>query len=337
MPLLRNPFLLLSRNRPPSGSPSSSSACLTITRGLWPPVSPWRSSSCSSCILLLHKSHSLFPSTHLRLSDTGADPSRSRIPMTAADESDHDHYLLAVSYFEGKEYARCMRTLSNSIGPRCAFLSLYARYLLGEKKRDEDRLEASGPLGRPQGANTELDAVESGCQVAMASLKRQGVNSGEDPFLLYLRGLALSDLQRTDEAIACLARSLHLYPCNWGAWQALVVRIYILILTNLEKIQQNFSMIKKKYLHFPAINIVSFLPAAVVPFALLGPPAARPLDPELLRSCTMPRAAARCVILFRYHLTFCIHHPFIRQLMSHDLLSQRIGIFLNILYRMFNM
>lgn len=94
---------------------------------------------------------------------------------------------------------------------------------MGEKRKEEDRLETTGPLGRPQGSNTELADVEAECQSTLRALEREG--AAPDPFLLYLRGLALADLNRSEDAVQCMARSLQLYPCNWSCWHSLMVRV----------------------------------------------------------------------------------------------------------------
>jgi anaphase-promoting complex subunit 8 len=38
-------------------------------------------------------------------------------------------------------------------GPRTLFLRSYATYLAGEKRREEERMEAAGPLGKSDAQN----------------------------------------------------------------------------------------------------------------------------------------------------------------------------------------
>lgn len=40
----------------------------------------------------------------------------------------------------------------------------------------------------------------------------------EDPYLLWLTAVMLKKVDRCDEAVQLLVRSLNLQPCHWGAW-----------------------------------------------------------------------------------------------------------------------
>lgn len=87
----------------------------------------------------------------LGFADPGAATSGSAASTSGQDpldEREADTYALAQSHFEGKEYSRCAHALAGCRGPRAVFLRMYARYLAGEKRRDEERIEASGALGR---------------------------------------------------------------------------------------------------------------------------------------------------------------------------------------------
>lgn len=61
--------------------------------------------------------------------DTNCNPEQARVPLSPSDQLDVDSYFLAVSFFEGKEYARCVRALTGCKGPKAMFLKLYARYV----------------------------------------------------------------------------------------------------------------------------------------------------------------------------------------------------------------
>ena len=52
-----------------------------------------------------------------------------------------------------QEYRRAAHTLKGLGGPKTLFLRSYATYLAGEKRRDEERLEAAGPLGKSDAVN----------------------------------------------------------------------------------------------------------------------------------------------------------------------------------------
>ena len=52
-----------------------------------------------------------------------------------------------------QEYKRCAHALRKVGGPRASFLRCYATYLLGEARKEEERLEAGGLLGNGQAVN----------------------------------------------------------------------------------------------------------------------------------------------------------------------------------------
>ncbi|GLC48040.1 anaphase-promoting complex component apc8 [Pleodorina starrii] len=167
----------------------------------------------------------------------GRGSSFPQLPRTDPDEQ-HPQYLLARAYFQAKEYRRSAHALAGLVGPLPAFLRLYATYLAGEKRREEERVEKGGPMGRGSDAlNPELDALETaltaelglteaaaaaggGGGAAAAAAAGDGGAQQQDPFLLYLYGIVLSGRGRTMEALDALVLSLRAYPCNWSAWMA---------------------------------------------------------------------------------------------------------------------
>lgn len=66
-----------------------------------------------------------------------------------------------------QEYRRAARALRKLQGPRAVFLRCYATYLLGEARKEEERLEAGGLLGSSQAVNkvpAQRDAKASHCK-----------------------------------------------------------------------------------------------------------------------------------------------------------------------------
>jgi hypothetical protein len=55
-----------------------------------------------------------------------------------------------------QEYKRAAHALRKLQGPRATFLRSYAKYLLGEARKEEERLEAGGLLGSSQAVNKVL-------------------------------------------------------------------------------------------------------------------------------------------------------------------------------------
>lgn len=146
--------------------------------------------------------------------DEGDEPKPSTSEST--DEDEDDTYLLAKSFFDLKEYRRVAHVLKSRPGKKSRFLRCYALYLAGEKRKEEERVENGGPLGKEGVSNKDLEAVET----ELSTARQQGT---ADPFALYLYGMVLIDKEQKGEAQACLLESVTAYPCNWGAWQALQV------------------------------------------------------------------------------------------------------------------
>ncbi|KAK9814160.1 hypothetical protein WJX72_001350 [[Myrmecia] bisecta] len=138
---------------------------------------------------------------------------RSRSDIATADEED-DLHVLAKSAFDVKDYRRAAHVLRDCTFGRSFFLRCYAAYLAGEKRKEEERVETSGPLGCGNACNKDLDVLEAELCAAC-----QGGNP--DSFIAYLYGLVLADRERKSEARALLLASISGYPCHWGAWQAL--------------------------------------------------------------------------------------------------------------------
>ena len=117
-----------------------------------------------------------------------------------------DRYLLAKTYFDLREYKRAASTLEHECDAKSTFLRCYAKYLAGERAREEQTLEGEG-----EPKNEELEGIEREIKAC----------DRPDSFLLYLQGLVLLDKERKSEAKEALVRSVRSYPCNWAAWQAL--------------------------------------------------------------------------------------------------------------------
>ncbi|KAG2434247.1 hypothetical protein HXX76_007972 [Chlamydomonas incerta] len=186
---------------------------------------------------------------HSHAAFSGRSPAAAAGPRADPDEN-HPQYLLARCYFQAKEYRRAAHALGGLAGPLPTFLRLYATYLAGEKRREEDRIERGGPLGRGADVvNPELEgleavlgellllqpghqqqqqpeAVAAGGPQAHPQAPEAGTSGRQlqpqqqDPFLLYLYGEVLAARGRGQEALEALTLSLRAYPCNWSAWQA---------------------------------------------------------------------------------------------------------------------
>lgn len=116
--------------------------------------------------------------------------------------------LLAKSYFDCREYDRCARTLQRETSPLAVFLRLYAKYIGGEKRREEEKEGILSPRDNAA-PNKEIPGI---VQSIEESPHRQ------DPFILYLYGVALRKQKLDQRASEVLLQSITLFPYNWSAW-----------------------------------------------------------------------------------------------------------------------
>ncbi|KAI1932946.1 Anaphase-promoting complex subunit 8 [Ophidiomyces ophidiicola] len=107
------------------------------------------------------------------------------------------------------------------ISQKSLFLTLYAKYLAGEKRKDEETEMVLGPADGGMTVNHELHALASGLESWFANRQEQGMDSSGQGWLEYLYGVILLKSKNEVEAKKWLVKSVHLYPFHWGAWQEL--------------------------------------------------------------------------------------------------------------------
>lgn len=125
-----------------------------------------------------------------------------------------DKYLLGKMYFDTKEYDRCAFHLKDCKGSIPNFLRLYAQYMAGEKRREE---EGQGVLASTDGVttNNQLVSIIQECTKLLSRFPH-------DPYLLYLYGVVMSKQNNYKEAIEVLVRSLGIQPYNWSCWMEIL-------------------------------------------------------------------------------------------------------------------
>ena len=104
------------------------------------------------------------------------------------------------------------------LSEKSLFLALYAKYMSGEKRKDEDSEMILGPVDGGVTMNKELMGIARLLKGRVEELKRAGRGQG---WLEYLYGIVLSKMKNVDEAKHFLLQSVSSYHWNWGAWQEL--------------------------------------------------------------------------------------------------------------------
>jgi anaphase-promoting complex subunit 8 len=182
-------------------------------------------------------------------------------PTEAALEArEATKYVLAKTYFDTKEFDRCAAVFIPPIIPagglaifergrgktstpttkskpkqnevsvspypvlsqKSLFLALYAKYIAGEKRKEEETEMVLGPADGGQTANKELPALVRGLE---AYFKAR--DAGDPQFkqsqgwLEFLYGVVLARSKQEPAAQEWLLRSARLNPYHWGAWEEL--------------------------------------------------------------------------------------------------------------------
>ncbi|KAI9828463.1 MAG: Anaphase-promoting complex subunit 23 [Thelocarpon impressellum] len=108
------------------------------------------------------------------------------------------------------------------ISQRSLFLALYAKFMAGEKRKDEDSEMILGPADGGPTVNKELVRIAG---ILEEWLREDGTrgqpNLRSQGWLEYLYGIVLAKGKNDDDARKWLIRSVNIYPYNWGAWQEL--------------------------------------------------------------------------------------------------------------------
>jgi anaphase-promoting complex subunit 8 len=140
---------------------------------------------------------------------------------SSLSQSSSDLLLLVESYMSLGEYARVVYTIEKSKDfngvpkkQRCQrlyFLRSYAKYLLGEKRKEQKLLEVTDPLEKSNAKNDQLQNL----RVEMSELKN---SIGLDAFNMYLLGIVYKASGVLDKARDVFVEALNAYPFIWSAW-----------------------------------------------------------------------------------------------------------------------
>ena len=182
-------------------------------------------------------------------------------PYEASLEVKEAHrYILAKSYFDTREYDRCAavflppsapaggllsyhmnkkastftpkgrkakNTAPSSTSPfpklsqKSLFLALYARYIAGEKRKDEESEMVLGPNDGGQTINRELSGLAHNLEAYFTSQTSEHLEAHSQGWLEYLYGIVLSKSKNEISAREWLIRAVNKNPFHWGAWEEL--------------------------------------------------------------------------------------------------------------------
>ena len=104
------------------------------------------------------------------------------------------------------------------LSQRSLFLVLYAKYMSGEKRKDEESEMILGPSDGGSTVNRELVGLSRNLEGWFADCEAKRLSGCNQGWLEYLYGIVLAKGKTKDAAKKWLLTSVHLYPYNWGAW-----------------------------------------------------------------------------------------------------------------------
>lgn len=105
-----------------------------------------------------------------------------------------------------------------NLSQKSLFLALYAKYLSGEKRKDEDSEMILGPADSGSIINKELVGLGRSLEGWFADREVKGLSGTNQGWLEYLYGIILVKGKSKEEAKGWLLTSVHLCPYNWSAW-----------------------------------------------------------------------------------------------------------------------
>lgn len=107
------------------------------------------------------------------------------------------------------------------LSQKSLFLALYAKYIAGEKRKEEDSELILGPLDGPVTSNKELTKISAALESYLKSRGGLGGDEPSDGFLEYLYAVVLIKGKNEQLAQRWLLKSVSRNQWNWSAWQEL--------------------------------------------------------------------------------------------------------------------
>ena len=136
--------------------------------------------------------------------------SNSGNPATKGKSKEPERGTFSASKVQAPHSDRLPRLSQKSL-----FLALYAKYMAGEKKKEETTEMILGPQDKGSAINPDLVYVS---RMLDSYFQDRGSGKSGGGWLEYLYGIVLAKGKNEEEAKRWLIRSVHIFPFNWGAW-----------------------------------------------------------------------------------------------------------------------
>ncbi|KAJ5947978.1 Cdc23 [Penicillium verhagenii] len=107
------------------------------------------------------------------------------------------------------------------VSQKSLFLALYAKFLAGEKRKDEETEMVLGPADGGMAVNRELPDLARGLEGWLMERSSNGLDDQGQGWLEYLYAIVSLKGRNEELATKWLLKSVHLNPFHWGAWQEL--------------------------------------------------------------------------------------------------------------------
>ena len=145
-----------------------------------------------------------------------------RGPLSSSSPKAQKQSLFKASKGKSKDPGQAAGIMSLSphgtlpkLSQKSLFLSLYAKYMVGEKRKDEESEMVLGPADGGSTINKELAGISRALETWFAARSPEQNGGG---WLEFLYGVVLAKGKNEDDAKRWLLRSVHIFPFNWGAW-----------------------------------------------------------------------------------------------------------------------
>ncbi|KAG1732216.1 uncharacterized protein EDB91DRAFT_1152196 [Suillus paluster] len=133
-----------------------------------------------------------------------------RAQETEWEAQDEAALFAAQAFMAAKEFTRVEFTVKNCKSAKARFIYLYSCFLAAERKAQRDWYRQNNTRGQPPVPINRL----------LPTLLER-VKNATDPWLLFLKAVFLSRLNRREEAIESIIRSISGYHWNWSVWTLL--------------------------------------------------------------------------------------------------------------------